>query len=346
MTSPNKKRAGLNPKQLALMEQIRCLSEADVAKGARVVKKKMGLKACYPVTDTSLDPDLFHPQDIVDAGISAHTVRRYTTWFLGLAKKPDESKKEARIRYESTPHQFAPLVRTNDGKIDPRWVGVDWKGTTPPRLVSERILIFLVLGLAIVKGDAKTKARKSEARAALWRAIGIKPATVVPITPEDDVTFWHSVTTPVPDPEVVEVETDQTVLEFPNGDDVDSLLEGFGASPLNGGGTLLDYANELLDAKDEEDFDEGLEEGNGEDLILQGLRLLQQGVGQLMDEVKRVRASQASFQENQENLSALRKDLDAKSRDLDAREKAMREKEAVLAQVLRVTESLRDPTRP
>ncbi len=57
--NPNKKRVGLNPKQLAIMEQIRNLSEADVAKGARIAKKKLGLKACYPVADTSLDPDLF-----------------------------------------------------------------------------------------------------------------------------------------------------------------------------------------------------------------------------------------------------------------------------------------------
>lgn len=343
MTSPNKKRAGLNPKQLDIMEQIRCLSEADVAKGARVIKKKMGLKACYPVTDTSLDPDLFHPHTIEMSGISAHTIRRYTTWFLGLAKKEGETNKDARQRFETIPHQFAPLVRTNDGKVASRWAGVGWLGTPPTRLVSERILIFLVLGLAIVKGDEKTKARKNEARAALWRAIGIKPATVVPITAADDVTFWHSVTTPVPDPTEVEAPTSGSIqdeLEFPNGNDVDSLLEGFGASPVNGGGISVD-----LPPLPPEDFDEGLEEGNGEDLILQGLRLLQQGVGQLMAEVKRVRTSQSDFQENQENLAAQRKALDEKVRDLDAREKAMREKEAVLAQVLRVTESLRNPSR-
>ena len=278
------------------------------------------------------------------AGISAHTIRRYTTWFLGLAKKEGETNKEARQRFETVPHQFAPLVRTADGKVDPRWNGVNWiVRPIPARLVSERILLFLVLGLAIVKGDEKTKARKNEARAALWKAIGIKPATVVPITEADDVTFWHSVTTPVPDPTEVEETTSggsQGELTFPNGDDVDSLLEGFGASPVNGGGISVD-----LPPLPPEDFDEGLDEGNGEDLILQGLRLLQQGVGQLMAEVKRVRASQSDFQENQENLAAQRKELDAKVRDLDAREKAMREKEAVLAQVLRVTESLRNPSR-
>ena len=166
--TPNRKRVGLNPKQLEIMEQIRNLPEAEVAKGARILKKKLGLKRCYPVSDTSLDPDLFDPALIEAKGWSDGTIKRYTSYFLGIAKKKDESNKDARARFLTVPHPFAPLVLGEDGKIQARWNGVFSRNEKPPkRLVSERLLLFFVLGLAIVKGTEPVKTAKNNARKAL-----------------------------------------------------------------------------------------------------------------------------------------------------------------------------------
>ena len=337
MTTPRVKRVGLNPKQLEVMEQIRCLSDNDVAKGARIAKKKLGLKKCYPVLDTSLDAELFHPNDIAALGWSETTVTRYMGWFLGIAKKKDEANKDARTRFTTRPHPFAPLVYDANGKVGSKWAGVDWQGTkAPPRLVSERLLLFLVLGLAIVKGTEKQKAAKKAARHALWKSLGILPATVVPISEDDELVFWNTVTTPLEDPtqEVI-----QPSLSFPTSDAVDEALNSFGASPVNGGvgSNSAELASFLEGIDDEED---GIPE-SGEDLILQGLQMLQQGVHRLLEETRAIRTQNDRTAQNQPRLAQQKRELDAKKKDLDAREARMREKEAVLAQVLRVTESLR-----
>ena len=342
MTHPSKKRVGLNPKQIAVMEQIRHLSDADVAKGARIVKKKLGLKACYPVLDTSLDHDLFLPEDIIRKGWSEHTVRRYTAYFLGIAKKKDESNRDARLRFEESPHPFAPLVFGNDGKPQSQWAGVKLGAKPPVRLVSERLLLFMVLGLAIVKGDTKAKDAKNAARAALWKGLGIQPATVVPISDDDECAFWTSVTTPVADPTVVEEAPTQASLAFPGASDVDIALESFGSSPINGSNPLpsADDVEAFLAGMDSEDSEDNLPSG-AEDLILQGLQMLQQGVHLLLEETRTMRADRARSDEDVKALAAQKKALEARAASLDAREKAMRDKEAVLAQVLRVTEGLR-----
>lgn len=338
MTTPRVKRVGLNPKQLEVMEQIRCLSDNDVAKGARIAKKKLGLKKCYPVLDTSLDAELFHPDDIAALGWSSTTVSRYTSWFLGIARKKDETNREARTRFTTRPHPFAPLVYT-DGKVAAKWTGVDWKNEkAPPRLVSERLLLFLILGLAIVKGTEKQKASKKAARQALWKSIGIAPATVVPISVDDELVFWNKVTTPLEDPTEVVVQP-PLGLDFPSGADVNDALNNFGASPVNGGAgaSSADLSPFLEGIDDEED---GILD-SGEDLILQGLQMLQQGVHRLLEETRTLRNQNDRVEENQARLAQQKKKLDAKQNELDARETKMREKEAVLAQVLRVTESLR-----
>jgi len=350
--NPNKKRVGLNPKQLAIMEQIRNLSEADVAKGARIAKKKLGLKACYPVADTSLDPDLFDPMVVASKGWCEGTIRRYTSYFLGIAKKKDEKASDARKRFTTVPHPFSPLVRGEDGKVLPKWAGVFPSKRKPPvRFVSERLLLFLVLGLAIVKGNETTKASKNAARKALWNGLGIRPATVVPITEDDELTFWNSVTTPIPDPEAVVPDPKGQGSLFPTSDDVDAAITAFGGSPIN-----TDTGTTPPPSPTEEG-EEAM--GEAEDLLLQGLAMLTQGIKEVIAQSHALRTDHRRLQgqtdklvafseeaEDREELIQVReRELDKREHELDVREKAMREKESVLAQVLRVTEGLRDTSR-
>jgi|TARA_R110000824_G_scaffold63518_2_gene166951 hypothetical protein len=350
--NPNKKRVGLNPKQLAIMEQIRNLSEADVAKGARIAKKKLGLKACYPVMDTSLDPDLFDPVAVATKGWCEGTIRRYTSYFLGIAKKKDEKASDARKRFMTVPHPFSPLVRGGDGKMLPKWAGVFASKRKPPvRFVSERLLLFLVLGLAIVKGTEATKASKNAARKALWNGLGIRPATVVPISEDDELTFWNSVTTPIPDPEMVIPEPTEQGSLFPTSTDVDAAIEAFGGSPLN-----TDTGTTPPPSPTEEG-EEAV--GEAEDLLLQGLAMLTQGIkeviaqsrilrtehGRLLGQTNKMVALSEEIEDREELVQVRERELNKREHALDTQEKAMREKEAVLAQVLRVTEGLRDGTR-
>jgi len=319
--TPNKKRAGLNPKQLQVLEQIRNLSDAEVAKGARVCKQVLGLRAAYPISDTSLDPDLFLVADIATKGWCDTTVKRYTAYFLGIAKKKNEHSSVARQRYCSVDHPFAPLIRGADGKVKPQWNGVFKVKSKPPiRFVSERLLLFLVLGLAIVKGTEKSKADKNGVRQKLWRSLGIKPATVVPISEDDDLLFWNAVTTPIPapvDPRLIEAATKPPL--FPTMSDVDAAISVFGGSPLNA---------PIETARQEEKLD-------GEDKLLKGLALLTEGIQEVVAQSRALRGSANLDLEERERA------LVKREHELNAREKAMREKEAVLAQVLRVTESLR-----
>jgi hypothetical protein len=74
---------------------------------------------------------------------------------------------------------------------------------------------------------------------------------------------------------------------------------------------------------------------DGEDKLLRGLALLTEGIQEVVAQSRALRGSAATDLEERERALAKRE------HELNAREKAMREKEAVLAQVLRVTESLR-----
>jgi hypothetical protein len=330
MPTPNKKRAGLNPKQIAVMNQIRNLSEAEVAKGARVCKKELDLKAVYPFLDTSLDADLFLPSDVEAKGWDHATVRRYTSYFLGLARKKDEGTKPFKERYTSVEHPYAPLFHGADGKPKPEFAPI--KAHPPVRLVSERLLLFLILGLAIVKGSPDNKDKKYRARQALWDALGIRPATVVRIGEDDEVLFWNSVTVPL------QVKVEDTPIQatlFPVEGGLDGAIAAFGG-----------FESVSPEAVEEPTDPSALE---GVDDLTKGLALLTRGVQTVIAQVKVLQAQngiqkaiQEAHQEDRERvLHAKERALDKRKIALDAREKSMVEKEAVLAQVLRVTESLR-----
>ena len=166
--------------------------------------------------------------------------------------------------------------------------------------------------------------------------MGIRPATVVPISDDDELVFWNSVTTPVADPATEVPPSTQGELSFPDMGDVDAAVEAFGASPLNGGQPPVSVAEFLSVEEEEED-----PIAAAEDLVLQGLEMLQQGIHALLKETRNARKASQRSSKSQERLKTERAKLDARARELDKREKSMRDKEAVLAQVFRVAEGLR-----
>ena len=202
----NRKRVGLNAQQIRVLGSVRNLPDAMVALMARQATKILQLKPC-PQNEVNVDPYLFLPEDVVKAGFSTHTISRFTEFLLGIARKPGEHEDSYHDRKELFDHSYAPLVRDSSGKVHTRWRSINFPSHSPlpHRLISERLLLFMALGITVVKGNKVQE--KKRLREVLEEISGIKPAKACPISPDDEVRYWKTVTTEVTQ---VDLFTEQT----------------------------------------------------------------------------------------------------------------------------------------
>lgn len=142
------KRTGLNLQQLALLERVQGLPPEEILRAEEVIHKALPGKQ---LGVTVLGRTTFYdPHNIAEfLGWSIPTVTRYLYAYLRIIRREGETAKEFRARCQAADPKPAPLLTTISNGAD--------LGTHPKtyRLVSTRILVWLALAPAYLKGDGR-----------------------------------------------------------------------------------------------------------------------------------------------------------------------------------------------
>jgi hypothetical protein len=322
----NRKRVGLNAQQIRVLGSVRNLPDAMVALMARQATKILQLKPC-PQNEVNVDPYLFLPEDVVKAGFSTHTISRFTEFLLGIARKPGEHEDSYHDRKELFDHSYAPLVRDSSGKVHTRWRSINFPSHSPlpHRLISERLLLFMALGITVVKGNKVPE--KKRLREVLEEISGIKPAKACPISPDDEVRYWKTVTSEVTQ---VDLFTEKTA-EAPEAAPVEPANTPVGA---------LVHTDSPTDSA-KVPFAEGMNPdltGIGSSLRSLANQIDTLALDLLSEETIEARVAER-VAERMKDLAGREEDLQERLREADKREEFLSQKESALKALLTSWES-------
>jgi hypothetical protein len=140
------KRTGLNLQQIALLQQVRDLPAEDILRAEEAIHEaRVGRQLGLTVVGRTTFYDPRHIAEFL--GWSIQTVTRYLYAYLRVIRRDDETAREFRQRRSAADPDAAPLLSTISKGAD--------LGTHPKtyRLVSTRILVWLVMAPTYLKGD-------------------------------------------------------------------------------------------------------------------------------------------------------------------------------------------------
>lgn len=168
------KRLDLNPRQQALLRKIEGLPREEIVSfEAQVVSR-----GNWYLGPTYVCPEghrYYHPTEVaLYLGWSAATVENYTDRFLRLVRREGETAKEFRARKGKADRADAPLVSRFKHEVE---------GTY--RLISARVLMFIVLAPTQVRGEHRDFIRE------LRQISALPPGKAQAIGATSSVTRWE-----------------------------------------------------------------------------------------------------------------------------------------------------------
>lgn len=174
------KRLDLNEHQLSLQRTISEISTEDLVFLEGEIHRTLPPGTLNSPLYFRKGLRYYFPEDVQFAtGLSKSSVDKYIDGYLRVVRRKDESSEDFRKRKEFVDRPDAPLLK-NLPEVEPS--GKDF------RLISSRILIFLVLAPAQIKGD---KPNLVVLRKLLSEASALQAGKPKPIHKNSSVTTWE-----------------------------------------------------------------------------------------------------------------------------------------------------------